>query len=124
METGVAFGVTTGFILQALAQNGCGQLWSVDLPPLGKDADAQVGFLVPTRLKNRWRLIRGSYRRMLPAVLNDPDAIDVFIHDSLHTYKHMKWESETAWAHIKPGGVLISNDVSNKRAFEEFALQR
>lgn len=124
VETGVAFGVTTGFILQALAQNGCGQLWSVDLPPLGKNADAQVGLLVPTHLKSHWRLIRGSCRRMLPGVLEELDAIDVFIHDSLHTYKHMKWEFETAWAHLRPGGVLISDDVSNNRAFEEFALQR
>src|ERR1700759_5282966 len=34
METGVGHGVTSAFILQALAVNQSGELWSVDLPPL------------------------------------------------------------------------------------------
>jgi predicted O-methyltransferase YrrM len=123
LETGVAFGVTTGFILQALAQNGCGELWSVDLPPLGKNADAQVGFLVPADLKSRWRLVRGSCRRMLPRVIDELETIDIFLHDSLHTHKHMKWEFETAWPHLRSGGVLISDDVTNNRAFEEVTLR-
>src|SRR4051812_6926009 len=47
VETGVAFGVTTAFILKALEQNGSGELHSVDLPPLGRAAEKQVGSLVP-----------------------------------------------------------------------------
>lgn len=34
LEKGVAYGVTSAFILQALALNGKGKLLSVDLPPL------------------------------------------------------------------------------------------
>ena len=36
VETGVAHGVTSRFILEALERNGRGFLWSIDLPPLEK----------------------------------------------------------------------------------------
>jgi len=45
METGVAYGVTSSLILKALEVNGKGVLHSIDLPPLGKDADQFVGIL-------------------------------------------------------------------------------
>ena len=55
LETGVAYGVTSAHLLQALQCNESGGLWSVDLPPLGKDADQYVGFLIPLHLRNRWQ---------------------------------------------------------------------
>lgn len=33
VETGVAHGVTSRFVLEALERNGSGHLWSIDLPP-------------------------------------------------------------------------------------------
>src|SRR5437588_1399250 len=47
VETGVGYGVTSAFLLQALAVNNQGQLWSIDLPPLAHGADEQVGCLIP-----------------------------------------------------------------------------
>src|SRR6266581_3100545 len=47
--------------------------------------------------------------------------IDVFIHDSLHTYDHMLWEYRAAYDHIRPGGLLISDDALWNSAFSEFA---
>ena len=35
VETGVCYGVTSAFFLQALRQNDRGTLYSIDLPPLG-----------------------------------------------------------------------------------------
>jgi len=48
----------------------------------------------------------------LPPLLDDLGRIDVFFHDSLHTREHMLFEFERAWAHLKPGGVLVSDDVA------------
>jgi predicted O-methyltransferase YrrM len=120
LETGVGYGVTTAFILRALAANGVGELWSVDLPPLGRNADEQVGFLVPQDLRARWHLLRGSSRRVLPRLLQELGDLDVFVHDSLHTYEHMTWEFQSAWPRLRRGGALISDNVDFNRAFENF----
>jgi predicted O-methyltransferase YrrM len=124
VETGVGYGVTSAFLLQALAVNASGELWSIDLPPLGEGADAQSGCLIPQALRARWRLLRGRTRRMLPQLLSELPHIDLFLHDSLHTYRNMTWEFQTAWNKLKPGGVLISDDVAMNRAFEDFARYR
>lgn len=121
VETGVGYGVTSAFLLQALAANGNGELWSIDLPPLGEDADAQAGSLVPQSLRPRWHIIRGRSRSVLPRLISELPHIDIFLHDSLHTYRNMTWEFQSAWNRLKPGGVLISDDVAMNRAFEDFA---
>lgn len=119
VETGVAYGVTSAYILQALADNRYGELHSIDLPPLGKDAENHVGYVIPQHLRNRWKLRTGSARNILPQVLRETENIDVFVHDSLHTYRHMKWEFQSALQALRPGGLLISDDIEVNRAFEE-----
>jgi len=119
VETGVAYGVTSAYILQALAENDCGDLLSIDLPPLASDADRYVGHFVPQELRHRWKLYRGSAKRLLPRILSEAGAIDLFVHDSLHTYSHMKWEFEMAVRGLRPGGILIFDDIEGNRAFEE-----
>jgi len=46
--------------------------------------------------------------------------MDIFIHDSLHTYEHMKFEFEEAYPHLRANGFLISDDASWNSAFAEF----
>ena len=121
VETGVGYGVTSAFLLQALTANDNGELWSVDLPPLGEGADEQAGCLVPQRLRSIWHVVRGRSRRVLPGLISQLPHIDIFLHDSLHTYRNMKWEFRTAWSKLKPGGVLISDDVAMNRAFDDFS---
>jgi predicted O-methyltransferase YrrM len=122
VETGVAYGVTSAYVLQALAQNERGSLHSIDLPPLGTKADQYVGYFVPQELRKRWSLRIGSARKLLPKVLQAAGAADIFIHDSLHTYAHMRMEFAAALDTLRPGGVLIADDVEGNRAFEEAVL--
>ncbi len=124
IETGVAYGVTTSFVLQALAQNQRGRLWSIDLPPLCPTADQSVGLFVPQELRTDWHLERGATRRHLPGMLSRLRTVDLFIHDSLHTRSNMMWEFERVWPHLRPGGVLIADDVQGQPAFEEFVARR
>jgi len=123
VETGVAHGVTSAFLLQALAVNGMGELWSIDLPPLAEGADDQVGCLVPSDLRSRWHLLRGRTRRLLPELVAQLPAIDIFLHDSLHTYRNISLEFQTVWPKLRAGGVLLSDDVDLNRAFETFAMR-
>lgn len=121
VETGVAYGVTTAFVLAALAANQRGVLHSIDLPPLGKDGDRFVGCLVPPELRDRWVLHRGATRRLLPRVLVNLPAVDMFIHDSLHTYKNMRMEFGLVSGRLAPKAVVISDDIQGNAAFAEWA---
>lgn len=119
VETGVAYGVSSAFLLAALAQNGHGTLHSVDLPPLRRGAARSWGVAVPERLRGRWILHRGSGRRVLPGLLRELGVVDLFLHDSLHTRRNMRREFETVWPRLRPGGVLLADDVERNRAFGE-----
>lgn len=117
LETGVAYGVTSAFILQALATNGHGILHSIDLPPLEPGADQFVGAVIPERLKDRWCLHRGASKRVLPLLLEKHGHVDVFVHDSLHTYKNISRELDTVTPHLASNAIVIADDVEGNRAF-------
>jgi predicted O-methyltransferase YrrM len=119
VETGVCYGVTSAFLLEAMQQNGAGHLHSIDLPPLARKADKYVGSLIPHDLRSRWSLHRGNSQRLLPPLLEQLGPIDFFLHDSLHTYEHMKLEFEAAWAALRSGGLLMSDDIEGNAAFLE-----
>lgn len=119
VETGVARGVTTRFILEGLASNGDGHLWSIDLPPI-RDQAAPVGVAVPQALRTRWTYLRGSSRRLLPGLLELLDDIEMFVHDSLHTARQVRFEIETVWRELSPRGVVLVDDVAHNTAFREF----
>lgn len=119
VETGVARGLTSRIILEALERNGSGHLWSVDLPPLAEPWRNAGCAAIPSSLQKHWSYIRGSSRRVLDRMLRDCGELDVFVHDSLHTYHHMRFELLAARRHLAPGGVIIADDVDNNQAFVE-----
>jgi len=119
VETGVAYGVSSAFMLKALEQNGRGTLHSVDLPPLRREYERFWGVAVPDGLREGWQLHRGSSRRVLPGLLRETGPVDLFIHDSLHTRRNMRREFDAAWSHLRPGGILLADDVERNRAFAD-----
>ncbi len=120
IETGVAHGVTSRFILEALGRNGGGHLWSIDLPPIERDWRKQVGMAVGDRYPDRWTYIEGSSRRRLPGLLSQLGQIDLFIHDSLHSERNVRFELDRAWAALKPGGAIVVDDVDANWGFWSF----
>ena len=121
VETGVARGLTTRVVLEALERNGSGHLWSIDLPPLiERDLEEQTGIAVPERLRHRWTLLRGSSRRLLRGLLDELGTIDVFLHDGLHTERNVGFELRSAWAALAPGGAALLDDIQQNAAFGRF----
>jgi hypothetical protein len=59
VETGVAHGLTSRVILEAMARNGTGHLSSIDLPPLDEGLRKQVGAAVTPDVARRWTYTRG-----------------------------------------------------------------
>jgi predicted O-methyltransferase YrrM len=119
VETGVAYGVSSAFVLRALEENGRGVLHSVDLPPLRREYERFWGIAVRGALRRRWRLHRGASGRVLPRLLEGTGGVDLFVHDSLHTYRNMRREFEAVWPRLRAGGVLLADDVERSRAFGE-----
>jgi predicted O-methyltransferase YrrM len=113
VETGVGAGVSSWTILHAMEQNGIGKLISIDLPTPNTELLPEVGYLVPTELHHRWDLQTGPSQSLLPKVLKQLGEIDIFQHDSRHSYSNQLREYQTAWPFIRENGMLVSDDVSN-----------
>jgi predicted O-methyltransferase YrrM len=123
VETGVCYGVSSAFLLQALRVNGGGRLHSIDLPPLGKAGDEFVGRFIPKRLHSDWRLYRGRSVDLLPKLVRELGKIDFFVHDSLHTYRNMHREFEVVTPFLAPRSVVVADDVERNSAFKEWATR-
>ena len=133
VETGVFDGHSSAVILQALNDNKSGSLISIDLPATATiigstdgmketklPPDCIPGWSIPDYLRDRHNLILGDSKEILPELVAQYSPIDIFIHDSLHTYEHMYFEYKTAWPNLSDGGFLLSDDIHWNHAFHEF----
>jgi hypothetical protein len=116
----VAHGVTSRFILEALVRNGQGHLWSIDVPPLESAWKNHVGIAVAPPLRSRWTYIKGTSRLRLPELLRKLGEVDLFIHDSLHTERNVRFELDQAWGALKPGSALVVDDIDANWGFRSF----
>jgi predicted O-methyltransferase YrrM len=132
IETGCFTGWDSAVILQALDRNNHGHLYSIDIPgntgvhdPLlphgGLPPDLEPGFVVPQRFRDRWTLTLGDTREHLQPLLQKLPPLDMFIHDSDHSYAHMMWEYTTVLPYMRHSGVIISDDISLNTSFWDFA---
>jgi len=125
IETGVAQGITSAYVSAALADNGFGVLHSVDLPPTALVAAGMVGAAVPQELRSPWKYHWGASRRLLPELLElSRGNLDLFIHDGDHRYGNMRWEIESAWDALNPGGWILADDVDGHTALADVAQAR
>lgn len=122
IETGVARGVTSRVVLEALNRNGSGHLWSIDLPfPFDHELRGQTGVAVPDTCRGRWSYLEGTSRQRLPALAAEVGHAEMFIHDSLHTAKNVAFEMEQAGALMAQGGVMLVDDIGSHDSFTSFA---
>lgn len=131
VETGVAAGASSYFILKAMQENKKGKLISIDLPnytnkggyinkggildkvytPKRKGA----GWVVPGELRSRWQLMLGDSMKILPRL---KESIDMFYHDSDHSYECMNFEYN--WAMKKKIRYIASDDIGMNNAWQDF----
>lgn len=119
IESGVRYGSFDAHITAALNKNNNGIMYSIDLPDAIEKFD--YGYLVPDDCKKRWNVQLGDANDILPELLEDEGPVDIFLHDSLHTRDHMKWEYQTAYPRLSNDGVVASHDVLKSNVFENFA---
>ncbi|MBF0627494.1 MAG: class I SAM-dependent methyltransferase [Magnetococcales bacterium] len=133
VETGVQHGFGSAFILLAMHHNDRGELCSIDVPPLGDEritqqgtnplpAGKSSGWVIPDGLRSRHRLVLAPAEQALPGVLAEYGAIDIFLHDSDHTYPHIMFEVGLAWKYLRPGGWIIIDNIEQNDAFDHFVV--
>jgi hypothetical protein len=137
VETGVEAGVSSTFILKALADNNKGKLYSIDyrvqegerienirlglIPVEAISRDRETGFVIPDNLRGRWVYHPGRSNEILPGLLKELGQVDIFMHDSDHSYENMMFELTTAWDYLTERGLVLAHDTDSNSAFRDFA---
>lgn len=120
LETGVWRGLSSYFLLSALEKNGGGALTSVDMPPMDPTRRVVVGEAVPDHLRQRWSLLVGPASNLLPEACGRHAPIDLFVHDSEHSYRNMMFEFRTVWKHLRLGASMIVDDADWNDSVPDF----
>jgi predicted O-methyltransferase YrrM len=139
VQAGVCNGLSAAFMMLALAKNGPdGTLHVIDLPQIFDPADPQwtvpgevygviipegknSGWLVPDAYRDRFEVWTGDAKELLPKMVDKVASIDLFYHDSDHTYDHMMFEFEAAKRKLNTGGLVVADDVSWNTSLWDFA---
>jgi predicted O-methyltransferase YrrM len=139
VQTGVCNGMSSAFMMLGLVKNGAdGSLHVIDLPPVfnAKDPGWTVrgkvygvvipegkssGWMVPDAYRDRLEVWNGDAKALLPKLVDKVGSIDLFYHDSDHTYDHMMFEFGEAKRKLKPGGLIVGDDVSWNASVWDFA---
>ncbi|MBO0696625.1 MAG: class I SAM-dependent methyltransferase, partial [Verrucomicrobia bacterium] len=122
VESGGYVGMSSAFILKALADENLptAKLYSIEL-----SQECDQGALIPDELRSA----SGSFMPMRGRVEDFlkhnelPSSMDMFLHDSSHSYRHMLWEFRQFWPRLRDGGLLVSHDVQMNAAFPEFVTK-
>lgn len=120
VETGVAYGWSSLAILLALSDQGGGRLVSTDMPYMQRDNEPFVGTVVAGRLRRSWDLVRLPDRDALPSILAELAPIDLCHYDSDKSYRGRAWAYRRIWDALRPGGMLVSDDIDDNVAFRDF----
>lgn len=139
IETGGTPGKSTAFLLQAMEMNAEGHLYTIDLAPDPVNQSklehhdqwhelrpAEVGsnWVVPDHLRKRHTLLQGKSSDLMPPLLERLGRhVDLFYHDSDHSYENMTWEFRAVLPFIKSGGIIASDDVLANDSFFDFCTK-
>jgi predicted O-methyltransferase YrrM len=139
VQCGVCNGLSSAFMMLALAKNGSdGQLYAIDMPPIFDSKDPawtisgkvygmvvpegkSSGWMVPEAYHRRFHVQNGDAKVLLPKLVERLPAIDMFYHDSDHTYNHMMFEFRQAKRKLVPGGLIVADDISWNASLWDFA---
>ena len=119
LETGVANGHSSYFILHAIERNGTGQLHSIDIAN-------DVGSLLSAEERQRWKLHIVDVHRpeqSLREIVQSVPTIDLFLHDADHSYRGVWRELVTVWSRLSPNALVAADDCDYSWAFADFCRE-
>ena len=119
LETGVALGWSSLALLKA-AEMTKGRVVSVDLPYPFLIGSRWVGAVVPGELRGRWTLLKQADRWGIPRAIGLSKGYDLIHYDSDKSLEGRRWAYPRLWRALRPGGLLISDDVGDNGAWADF----
>lgn len=105
IETGVESGYSTEWFLTSMDKVGIGHLFSCDPAPSGFYEANPI-------IHPRFTFMKEESYTALDKIFGQMGPIDLFLHDSCHTWECQTFEYEWAWGHVKSGGIIASDDTS------------
>jgi hypothetical protein len=110
VETGTHLGLGSCVIAAALLRNGHGRLTTIDIDP-------EAGYLIGEPWAGVIDRCTGSSVDLL-ATTGD---VDMFLHDSLHTYEYEAKELAAVEPNLRPGAIVLSDNAHDSRALSDWA---
>jgi hypothetical protein len=137
VETGVFYGGTTAFILNALHKNRKGRLVSIDLPAQKLEkihfvrhekvdnsellsTGLRPGFIIPDYLKKYWEFIE---QESIPTVKKIKGEFTFFSHDSEHRRDYMFKELNVAMSKMPSCSTIMADDIDWSNGFLDFCVR-
>jgi len=129
VQTGTSNGVSCAHLALGLSHvPGNTRFYAVDMPNIYRPDDPEFhkkmvygvlippgkssGWLIPDRILPRFECMSGDSKKLLPKLLEKVGKVDLFYHDSDHSYDHMWWEFETILPYMNPHGVIIADNIA------------
>jgi predicted O-methyltransferase YrrM len=110
VETGTHLGLGSCVIAAALLRNGRGRLTTID-------TDADAGYLIG----EPWASVIDPRIGSSVDVLAELRNVDMFLHDSLHTYDYETKELGTVEPNLLPGAIILSDNAHESSALSDWA---
>lgn len=110
VETGTHLGLGSCVIAAALLRNGHGRLTTIDIDP-------DAGYLIGEPWANVIERRTGNSMDVL-AEMTD---VDIFLHDSLHTYDHETSELAAVEPNLRAGAIILSDNAHESSALSDWA---
>jgi len=119
VESGGFVGLSAAFMLKALADE---KVSEAEVYSIESDENCEHWTLVPDNLRPQLVPLRARVEEVIESD-KLPSKIDMFLHDSGHSYPHMLWEFRAFWPRLREGGLLVSHDVHMNAAFAKFVAE-
>ena len=110
VETGTHLGLGSCAIAAALLRNGHGRLTTIDIDP-------DAGYLI----EEPWASAIDRRTGNSVALLTELEDVDIFLHDSLHTYDHEIREFTAIEPNLRSNAIVLSDNAHESTALSDWA---
>jgi hypothetical protein len=110
VETGTHLGLGSCVIAAALLQNGHGRLTTIDIDP-------EAGYLIG----EPWASVIDRHTGSSIEMLGKLQDVDIFLHDSLHTYDYETREFTAVEPNLRADAIILSDNAHDSAALSDWA---